>query len=131
MSGSGAEGVNRSGGVELGPAHSEVLALARALSRVIELDEAPEEGGFDMSAGLYGAHVSLWLRRLATDVLNARIREQRLLRAAHAALRYMQTRDQAADVVCQQLERALAEFAEPSAALPPSPTTAMMRRTAG
>ena len=94
----------------LGPAHPEVLALARGLSGAVERDEAPEEGGFDMSAGMYGAHVSLWLRRLATTVLNARIREERLLRAAQAALRYIQTRDQAADVVCQQLEHAIAGY---------------------
>ena len=69
------------------------------------------EGGFDMSAGMYGAHVSLWLRRRATDALNVRLRQERLLRAAHAALRYLHTRDQAADVVCQQLERAIADCA--------------------
>lgn len=62
-----------------------------------------------MSAGVYGAHVSLWLRRRATDALNARLRQERLLRAARAALRYMQTRDQAADVVCEQLEGALTD----------------------
>lgn len=88
-------------------AHPEVLALARGLSRAVERDEAPEEGGFDMSAGMYGTHVSRWLRRLATDTVNARIRQERLLRAVQAALRYMQTRDQAADVVCQQLEGAI------------------------
>ena len=93
----------------LGPAHPEVLALARGLSNAGERDEAPEEGGFDMSAGLYGAHVSLWLRRLATDALNARLSQERLLRAAQAALRYLHTRDQAADVVCQQLERAMTD----------------------
>ncbi len=93
----------------LGPAHPEVLALARGLSGAVERDEAPEEGGFDMSAGVYGAHVSLWLRRRATDALNARLRQERLLRAARAALRYMQTRDQAADVVCEQLEGALTD----------------------
>lgn len=91
----------------LGPAHPEVLMLARGLSGAVERDEAPEEGGFDMSAGLYGAHVSLWLRQRATEAFNARLRQDRLLRAARAALRYMQTRDQAADVVCQQLERAI------------------------
>lgn len=53
--------------------------------------------------------MSLWLRRLATDALNARLSQERLLRAAQAALRYLHTRDQAADVVCQQLERAIAE----------------------
>ncbi|MHB1530507.1 MAG: hypothetical protein ACYCXT_14050 [Acidiferrobacteraceae bacterium] len=93
----------------LGPAHPEVLVLAQGLSRAVERDEAPEEGGFDMSAGLYGTHVSLWLRRLAADTLNARLREERLLRAARAALRYMQTRDQAADVVCEQLEGAITD----------------------
>ena len=117
MSGSRAERVSDSSGADLGvlgPAHPEVLALARGLSGAVERDEAPEEGGFDMSAGVYGAHVSLWLRRRATDALNARLRQERLLRAARAALRYMQTRDQAADVVCQQLEWALAESAEPA-----------------
>ena len=106
--------MSESDGLELGPAHPEVLALARGLSQAVERDEAPEEGGFDLSAGLYGTHVSLWLRRLATDTLSARLREERLRRAARAALRYMQTRDQAADVVCQQLEWALAESAEPA-----------------
>ena len=95
----------------LGPAHPEVLALVRGLSSAVDRDEAPEEGGFDMSAGLYGEHVSLWLRRLATDALNARLRQERLLRAAQAALRYLHTRDQAADVVGQQLERVIAECA--------------------
>lgn len=92
----------------LGPAHPQVLALASELSRAVGLDEAPEEDGFDLSAGLYGTHVSLWLRRMATDVLNARLRQERLLKAAQAALRYLHTRDQAADVVCQQLEIAIA-----------------------
>lgn len=116
MSGPGAEGVNDSSGVDLGSAHPEVLALARGLSSAVGRDEAPAEGGFDMSAGLYGTHVSLWLRRLATKDLNARLGQERLLRAAQAALRYLHTRDQAADVVCQQLERAIAECAadEPS-----------------
>lgn len=116
MSGSGAEGVNDSSGVDLGPAHPEVLALARGLSSAVGRDEAPAEGGFDMSAGLYGTHVSLWLRQRATEAFTARLRQERLLRAAQAALRYLHTRDQAADAVCQQLERAIAECAaeEPS-----------------
>jgi len=90
-------------GLDLGPAHPEVLALARGLSHAVERDEAQDEGGLLM----YGTHVSRWLRRLATDTVNARIRQERLLRAVQAALRYMQTRDQAADVVCQQLEGAI------------------------
>ena len=114
MSGSRTEPVRDTSGVDLGPTHPEVLALARGLSIAVERDEAPDEGGFDMSAGMYGTHVSLWLRSLATDVLNARLRQERLLRAAHAALRYLQTRDQAADVVCQQLEEALTDFAKPA-----------------
>ena len=93
----------------LGPAHPEVLALARGLSGAVGLDEAPDEGGFDISAGLYGTHVSLWLRRVATDALNAKLRQERLLRVAQTALHYLQTRDQAADVVCQQLEQAIAD----------------------
>jgi hypothetical protein len=100
--------------VDLGPAHPEVLALARGLSSAVLRDEAPQEDGFDISGGMYGTHVSLWLRRLATDTLNTRLRQERLLRAAHAALRYLQTRDQAADVVCQQLEEALTDFAKPA-----------------
>jgi len=122
--------VSDSDGVALGPAHPEVLPLARGLSSAVERDEAPTEGGFDMSAGMYGAHVSLWLRRRATDTLNARLRQERLLRAARAALRYLHARDQAADVVCQQLEGALAEFEAPLELAGARPA-ALMPRSAG
>ncbi len=119
--------MSESDGLELGPAHPEVLALARGLSQAVERDEAPEEVGFDLSAGLFGTHVSLWLRRLATDTLNARLRQERLLGAARAALRYLHTRDQAADVVCQRLERALAEFEEPVGLAETRPAALMPR----
>ena len=122
--------VSESDGVDLGPAHPEVLALARGLSSAVLRDEAPQEDGFDISGGIYGTHVSLWLRRLATDTLNARLRQERLLRAARAALSYLHTRDQAADVVCSQLERALAEFEEP-VGLAGSRPAALMPRSAG
>ena len=94
----------------LAPTHPEVLTLAMGLSVAVERDEAPEEGGFDLSAGLYGTHVSVWLRRLATDSRNARLRQERLLRAAQAALRYLHTHDQAADVVRETLERAITAY---------------------
>ncbi len=130
MSGSRTEPVRDTSGVDLGPAHPEVLALARGLSSAVLRDEAPQEDGFDISGGMYGTHVSLWLRRLATDTLNARLRQERLLRAARVALRYLHTRDQAADVVCQQLERALAEFEAPSE-LAGTRTEALMPRSTG
>jgi len=117
-------------GVDLGPDHPEVLALARGLSSAVLRDEAPQEDGFDISGGMYGTHVSRWLRRLATDTVNARIRQERLLRAVQAALRYMHTRDQAADVVCQQLELAIAEFEQP-VGLAGTCAAALMPRSAG
>lgn len=42
---------------------TEILkfGLAKQLAEAVAKDEAPEEGGFDLSAGLFGRHVSSWL----------------------------------------------------------------------
>lgn len=39
--------------------------LATQLAEAVLKDEAPEEGGFDLSAGLFGRHVSEWLQEVA------------------------------------------------------------------
>lgn len=43
--------------------------LARELSEAVLKDEAPGEDGFDLSAGLFGVHVSDWLRKTARALL--------------------------------------------------------------
>lgn len=45
-----------------------VMVLAGALAGAVLKDEAPEEGGFDLSAGMFGAHCSEWLRRVAAEI---------------------------------------------------------------
>lgn len=42
--------------------------LATQLADAVLKDEAPEEGGFDMSAGMFGRNVSDWLRSVAKDI---------------------------------------------------------------
>lgn len=44
---------------------SGLTDLAMGLAKAVALDEQPEEGGFDLSAGMFGSHVSAWLREIA------------------------------------------------------------------
>ena len=45
-----------------------LTVLATELAEAVEKDEKPEEGGFDMSAGLFGRNVSDWLRKVAAEL---------------------------------------------------------------
>lgn len=45
-----------------------VTLLASQLADAVAKDEAPEEGGFDLSAGLFGTHVSAWIREIAHEL---------------------------------------------------------------
>lgn len=44
--------------------------LATGLAEAVLKDEAPEQGGFDLSAGLFGTHVSAWVRGIADDFVS-------------------------------------------------------------
>ncbi len=44
-----------------------VTILATKLAEAVLADEAPEEGGFDLSAGMFGVNVSKWLRETACE----------------------------------------------------------------
>lgn len=46
-----------------------ITVLATGLADAVRKDEAPEEGGFDLSAGMFGAHVSAWIRATADDFI--------------------------------------------------------------
>ena len=45
-----------------------VTILATQLAEAVLKDEAPEEGGFDLSAGMFGRHVSDWIRATAKEL---------------------------------------------------------------
>lgn len=45
-----------------------VTILAKQLAEAVRKDEAPQEGGFDLSAGLFGTHVSDWIRATAGEM---------------------------------------------------------------
>lgn len=45
-----------------------VRVLAGGLAEAVLKDEAPEEGGFDLSAGMFGTHCSEWLRGVAATI---------------------------------------------------------------
>lgn len=42
--------------------------LAIGLAEAVAKDELPENGGFDLSAGMFGLHVSNWLRSVAAQI---------------------------------------------------------------
>ena len=42
--------------------------LGTGLAQAVLQDEKPEEGGFDLSAGMFGSHVSAWLREVANEL---------------------------------------------------------------
>jgi len=44
--------------------------LATQLMDAVRKDEAPEEGGFDLKSGLFGRHVSDWLRMVAKELVD-------------------------------------------------------------
>jgi hypothetical protein len=46
-------------------ARGMTFILATSLAEAVAKDEAPEQGGFDLSAGMFGEHVSAWLREVA------------------------------------------------------------------
>lgn len=62
-----------------------VTVLATQLAEAVLKDEAPEEGGFDLSAGMFGAHVSDWIRAMARE-LDDRATEIARLKAANVAI---------------------------------------------
>lgn len=45
-----------------------LTVLATGLAEAVLKDEAPEVGGFDLSAGMYGPNVSDWLRSVARQL---------------------------------------------------------------
>lgn len=45
-----------------------LTVLATELAAAVAEDEKPENGGCDLSAGLYGPAVSEWLRKLAEQL---------------------------------------------------------------
>lgn len=45
-----------------------VTVLATGLADAYRKDEAPEVGGFDISAGLFGPNVSDWVREVAKEI---------------------------------------------------------------
>jgi hypothetical protein len=45
--------------------------LVSGLAEAVAKDESPEEGGCDVSAGLYGPHASQWLRDTAAALSSA------------------------------------------------------------
>lgn len=45
-----------------------LTALAKTFAEAVFEDEDPREGGFDLSAGMYGPHVSEWLRNVAEKI---------------------------------------------------------------
>lgn len=45
-----------------------VTILATQLAEAVLKDESPEEGGFDLSAGMFGRHVSDWIRATAKEL---------------------------------------------------------------
>lgn len=55
-----------------------VTVLATGLAEAVLKDERPEEGGFDLSAGMFGRHVSDWIKGVAGDVEESRVSVQRL-----------------------------------------------------
>lgn len=57
-----------------------VTILATQLAEAVLKDEQPEEGGFDLSAGLFGTNVSNWIRSVANE-LDDRAKEIEELKA--------------------------------------------------
>ncbi len=45
-----------------------LTVLCIGLAEAVAKDEAPAEGGFDLSAGMFGSHVSAWLRSVAAQL---------------------------------------------------------------
>lgn len=62
-----------------------VTVLATALADAVGKDETPENGGCDLSAGMFGPDVSAWLRQVAEELDRAR-REAAAYRWAYGYL---------------------------------------------
>lgn len=45
-----------------------ITMLATGLAEAVAKDERPEEGGFDLSAGMFGQAVSDWIRSVAAQI---------------------------------------------------------------
>jgi len=45
-----------------------LTVLCNGLAEAVAKDEAPEIGGFDLSAGMFGPNVSEWLRQTAEEI---------------------------------------------------------------
>jgi hypothetical protein len=65
-----------------------LTVLATQLAEAVSKDETPEEGGCDVSAGMYGPHASQWLR----DVAEALCAAQREAAAYKWGYEYLQSR---------------------------------------
>lgn len=68
-------------------------ALAIELCEAVRKDETPEEGGCDISAGMYGLNASKWLRSVAGTLCAA----QREAAAHKWAYGYLQDRMRSID----------------------------------
>jgi hypothetical protein len=49
-----------------------LTVLCTNLAEAVAKDEAPEVGGFDLSAGMFGPNVSEWLRGVAVELERGR-----------------------------------------------------------
>lgn len=47
---------------------TRLTVLVSTFIDAVTMDEKPEEGGFDLSAGMFGVHVSSWMRGLAAEM---------------------------------------------------------------
>lgn len=47
-----------------------LTVLCTELAEAVNKDEQPEAGGCDVSAGMFGPHLSEWLRKLAEQLTN-------------------------------------------------------------
>jgi len=69
-----------------------VTVLATQLAEAVSKDGDPEEGGFDLSAGMFGRHVSNWIRATAKE-LDDRASEIAELKASNAKLNVRSPKD--------------------------------------
>lgn len=58
--------------------HLNLTLLCEGLAQAVAVDEQPEMGGFDLSAGMFGERVSAWLRDVADAVAYYQTQEELL-----------------------------------------------------
>jgi hypothetical protein len=83
----------------MGQKEFTTTVLATELAAAALKDDAPEHGGHDISAGMYGPNVSAWLRALSEELCKPPADELALRdRFAIAAMRHMDWVDFAPDL---------------------------------